>query len=313
MHDEFIALHNLNEPFRRIVDAIYQRIEALMRGPAGKRYLELGRVIRDAAQDTGLELTAEQHGWLDTSYLAVVADRMYRFQTLEWVAAWAKGSGRTFHLYGPGWESDARFAPLARGVIENGEPLRRLYQAAKVNIHCNLHGTIHQRLLDGMSSGGFFLVRYNPADFMHAALTRRIAWMRSVRDQMPGLFRLAEHPELRKSFDDYPEDVRNEGYPLAFEATENRLAGAVLTERVSRRSAAGAVFDDFNRVTFNDADSFAQQMERFVGDDTLRESTARTLREQATATYSYAGILRELVAEMADYFRRLSSEASADR
>lgn len=308
MHDEFLARNQLNEPFRRVVDTTYERIEGLIAAPAGRRYLELGRVLREAAASIGVELTAEQYGWLDSNYLAVVADRMYRFQTLEWVALWASSSGRSFRLYGPGWEADARFAPFACGVIENGEPLRRLYQAARINVHCNLHGTIHQRLLDGLSSGGFFLVRYHPADFMHEPLRQRIAWIRSVADQVPGVFRTADHPALAASFNAYPEDVRNEGYPIAFELKTDSLINAELTERVSRRSSAGAVFDNFERVTFKGADDFAEKAERYLSDDSLRASTAREMREQATATFSYAGVLRELVAEMGAHFGRAAGK-----
>lgn len=313
MHEEFIERNRLNAAFQSVLEQAYQRLEAIMSAPAATRYLRLGDVLRESAAAVGANLTAEQMGWVETNYVAVVADRMYRFQTLEWVAAWAEATGRSFRLYGPGWESMPQFARHACGPIENGEPLRRLYQATKFNVHCNLHGTIHQRLLDGLSSGGFFLVRYHPADFTHEALRLRIAWMRTVRERMPGTFRLAEHAALRASFDAYPDDVRNEGYPLEFVAREDLLAGAELTERVSRRSSAGAVVPALSRVTFRDSGDFAACAERYIGDDELRASTAREMREQATATFSYEGILRELITELAGHFRRLSDAPTSHR
>ena len=96
-------------------------------------------------------------------------DRVLRHETAHWTARWAQARGRTFHLHGHGWERQGALAPYARGPIEAGRPLRALYQASSVVLQANGHMSLHQRLIDGLLSGGCVVSRWNPNDFRRAS------------------------------------------------------------------------------------------------------------------------------------------------
>lgn len=86
------------------------------------------------------------------------------------VAGWLLDSELDVHLYGNGWETNPPFAPYARGVATNGEELRYIFQGSKINLQVQPFGAVHSRLLDGLASGGFFLIFVCPSDQIGGAL-----------------------------------------------------------------------------------------------------------------------------------------------
>ena len=69
-------------------------------------------------------------------------------------------------VFGRGWDRHPTLSRFAAGEIANGYDLRCAYQAATINLQVNGYGSLHQRLLDCVASGGFVLVRYNPTDVL---------------------------------------------------------------------------------------------------------------------------------------------------
>jgi len=70
----------------------------------------------------------------------------------------------SLELYGQGWEENPKYARFAKGYIQYGEPLEELTGRAKINLQIIPYSCLHQRLLDGLTAGGFFLIRSNPLD-----------------------------------------------------------------------------------------------------------------------------------------------------
>ncbi len=98
-----------------------------------------------------------------------------RQQTLEWVAAWARRTGRVFKIYGRGWEQHPTLAEFAAGAIEHGEPLRRAYRAAMLGLQLMPSGYLHQRAFEALASGCLPLTRYCPADFAGRSIEAYLA------------------------------------------------------------------------------------------------------------------------------------------
>ncbi len=97
---------------------------------------------------------------------------LYRQQALNWVVDAADELGLTVALYGHGWEANPRFARFARGFVEPGEPLAQLTRRARINLNLEPYPCFtHHRLLDGLMSGGFFLVREHPGNRLLPALS----------------------------------------------------------------------------------------------------------------------------------------------
>lgn len=85
---------------------------------------------------------------------------LFRQQGLAWVADAANAHGWDLAIYGRGWEHHPRFRSFAQGPIEHGAPLRDLTRRSQINLNLEPYPCFsHQRLLDGVAAGGFFLVR----------------------------------------------------------------------------------------------------------------------------------------------------------
>lgn len=90
---------------------------------------------------------------------------LYRQQSLGWLAQIASEKNLTLALFGQGWEQHPQFAPYAKGPIHPGEPLQQMVRSAKINLNLEPYPcTTHVRLLDGLTAGGFYLVRAHPAN-----------------------------------------------------------------------------------------------------------------------------------------------------
>jgi len=140
--------------------------EALERAPY-IRSLDLAAMLLEAERAAGLTgvTPAARLNVLLQRALALY-DRLLRHQTLQWAATWADSRRRTLRLHGRGWEHHPALARHAAGEIANGRALRALHQASAVNLQVNGYGSMHQRLLDALASGGFALVRFHPADVL---------------------------------------------------------------------------------------------------------------------------------------------------
>src|SRR5688572_26057035 len=62
---------------------------------------------------------------------------LFPYTTLfrSWTATWARSRGRTFRIHGKGWDNHATLGEFAAGEVENGGPLRALYQASRSEEH----------------------------------------------------------------------------------------------------------------------------------------------------------------------------------
>ena len=146
----------------------YERDESL------PTYNDVCGVLRSTLAGLGLSLPAEGFDVLARWMTHPFNDALYRQQALGWAADVADELGLTLGLYGKGWEKHPRFAPFARGPVEYGEPLRRLTRRSRINLQIVPYLCLHQRLLDGLMAGGFFLIRTHPADVVPAELLRFI-------------------------------------------------------------------------------------------------------------------------------------------
>jgi len=90
-----------------------------------------------------------QHQFVDP-----LAEKLFRHQMLGWAAELASEQGRTFRIYGRGWENHPEFARFAAGELLHGEELRAAYQAATVHLHGSVNVLVHQRVLECALAGG---------------------------------------------------------------------------------------------------------------------------------------------------------------
>lgn len=238
------------------------------------------------------------------SYLYPIAELMFRQSTLEWVADYCDRTSRKLCIYGNGWDTHARFGRYACGFAQNGPQLRAIYQASTINLQIIGTGAVHQRLLDGLAAGGFFLIRYAPADVLHEPMARYLAAYRKykpaagveyTREQIPDLVEAEEEISrlcgLNRSFD------------RTTVAPEVVSSYAGLEEMGFRRSA-GAVFGEYGDISFVSASEFASLTDRYLSDSDERGRIVSSMRAAVVERHSYGALVDDLL----DFIhRRLSA------
>ncbi len=219
---------------------------------------------------------------------------LYRQQALRWVAAAAGEMGLRLSLYGQGWERHPDFAAFARGPIAYGADLEALTRRAKINLQILPYSTMHQRLLDGVAAGGFFLVRAHPIDGFLAALMRFVGGLPasvSTVEEARAALRDEALGELTALHARYDVVCEHRGADMI------GLARTVMAQGGEPRLRGVPRLDE---VTFDDAATFRARLERFIGDGGAR---AEVWREQALYVerhLTYRGDLPRVLRWMGD-------------
>ncbi|MCP4249855.1 MAG: hypothetical protein GY778_22665, partial [bacterium] len=163
---------------RRLLDDMFPAAVAFVDAGQPIKGPTLRRVLAESEQRTGVRVVNDALrdrlvGW----HLWRLCDRKFRHQALEWAVAWAAARGKSLRIYGNGWEKHPTLAPYAAGPAANGHELLCIYRASRINLQLMPAGFIHQRALDGMAAGGFFLTRTSDGDLrnpQHLPLEARI-------------------------------------------------------------------------------------------------------------------------------------------
>jgi len=92
------------------------------------------------------------------SFFERVNGVMFQQQTLAWLAE----SQFKVHIYGNGWDANSFFARFARGPIDSDTTRLAIYRASRINLAANAYGAVDNRVIEGISAGGFYLMRYCP-------------------------------------------------------------------------------------------------------------------------------------------------------
>jgi hypothetical protein len=273
---------------------------------------DLPAMLAEVEARSRVELTtAESRNRLLGLYVRPLADRVLRHATLGWVADWAESSGRSFHLYGLGWENHPRLSKFARGVARHGAHLGAIARSAAINLHFGLNLAMHQRVLETTAAGGFLLVRYHPQDFFPP-------WMST-------LFELAQaggwRPPAEVPLSDLPPEVADKvrqrrvllGRPASeFISISQKLLneGDPARPEARRQWFASETFPMLDAITFKDPGAFAARAEHFLAHPKQRAQIVRDMRAIVQREYTYDA----LVASMTTFVRdRLAASARSSR
>jgi hypothetical protein len=253
-----------------------------MNGPA------LRRMLRHAEQATGVKIVEQatrshMTGW----YLWRLCDRLFRHQALMWAAEWAQRRGASLRIYGNGWDRHPTLARFSTGAAENGRELLCVYRGSKINLQLMPAKFLHQRALDGMAAGGFFLTRTRPSDQRSPQFAELLAGIRA-RDLKGG------HEVLQ--CDDQAIATAFRAAMRDTEAEENEAE--TMFHLLSIRDQMDYPFDIFPRfglIRFDDAGSFAEIADRFMCDDALRQSIAEEMRQVVLKRFTYEATMRRFL------------------
>jgi len=287
----------------RLLDVMYEMLrEHLPRHRVADGML-CTRVIDEGARRIGIEVRDEElRKHLAEWYLWRVADRVFRHEALEWVGRWARTTGRTFRIYGNGWERHATLAEFAAGAAQNGRELLCIHRASRINLQLMPAGFLHQRAMDGLASGGFFLSRATPSDLRGGAL-RRLG-------QRVGALGLRTRADILQSDDPQVLALLREAFGAELEwldPQEESLAHNLVC--CAELEAATEAFPRLPDVLFDSEEEFRTKAERFLADESLRRSVAGEMRQVVIERFSYRAAMQRFLAAMRDYLKELSGQS----
>ncbi|MHC5035453.1 MAG: CgeB family protein, partial [Planctomycetota bacterium] len=252
-------------------------------------------ILAEACRRRGLalpemELQNRLTGW----YLWRLGDRIFRHEALTWVANWARRNGRSFRIYGNGWENHPALSQFAAGPADNGRELLCVYRASAINLQLMPAGFIHQRSLDGLAGGGFFLSRATPYDLQGMTL-RRI-------DNRIGELGLRSTDELFDSRDESLQSLMREYFGEWLEQVGRKEHDTFSEVRIAAELPhPEEVFTGFRRILFDSASQFAEKADHFLGNEPARRAIADEMRGVVVERFSYRAAMDRFLRAMAGY------------
>lgn len=261
-------------------------------------------ILKEASRRCGSAVQDEQiRERLLSWYLWRLGDRIFRHEALEWVAQWARHSGRTFRIYGNGWDKHPTLASFAAGPAQNGRELLCVYRASRINLQLMPAGFLHQRALDGLAAGAFFLARGTGSDQRNPVFVGLSAAIRAQGlEGGDEVLQRGDEP-LATAFRDALRDL----------GLTQRDAEAMfqLLSRRDRLDYPAEIFPRFSLIRFTEYDSFATAADRFLQDSILRQSIAEEMRRVVLERFTYKATMRRFLQFIAEYFRARAAELSS--
>ena len=229
-------------------------------------------------------------------YLWRLGDRLFRHQALEWVADWARRTGRSFRIYGRGWEKHPTLSDFAAGPARNGRELLCIYRASRINLQLMPAGFIHQRSLDGLAGGGFFLSRTVPDDLRGKTLRKLDARICELKICNTGELLGHKDDSLRTLLASYVGEWLERGDHYTFDLLTNIHISAELLQ-------PDEAFTDFEEILFDSAERFAEVADHFLTVDAHRREVADRMRQVVIERFSYRSTVDQFLQAMSSYLQ----------
>ncbi len=131
----------------------------------------VSNLLAAASAELGVRLSEEVQKRATNVLFDLLNNVLYRQQALGWVADACQKRGMRLGIYGNGWDKHPTLGRFARGPVEYGGGLEELTRKTVFNLQIVPYFCLHQRLLDGIVAGGFFLVRRHEADTLMQRLS----------------------------------------------------------------------------------------------------------------------------------------------
>lgn len=286
MISEALARHARNPQTEELITRCCRTmVEIYEQGESLPTYSNMCNVLRRTLDELGLSLTVEGFDVLARWLTHPFNDALYRQQALRWAAAAARDQGLTLSLYGKGWDAHPEFAPFARGPVAYGEPLRRLTRRSRINLQIVPYLCLHQRLLDGLMAGGFFLIRTHPADTAPAELLR---FLENGDDTEPG-----QSPELNKFIGACRPCLCTTG-------KEDVVAMVRAWQEAGQLTVDDGPLPMLADVGFSDARSLASRLATYAGATSKRQGIMEAQRRSVSARLTYDAGVRRVVGRMSE-------------
>lgn len=300
-------LNRLSSPAAsRLLGGVFEQLRAVY--AAGNTVTEpvvIERLLHQTMADTRTALDPGKVGALLQFFSHGINNALFRHQSLCWLAE----AGVNLHLYGNGWENHPTLSKFARGPASHGEHLRRIYQASTINLQITPHGTLHQRLFEGLASGGFFLLRHVNGDELERHLRPIAKWCDLAGIETDEQLRARATPKIQQHVAAITQSLQLDPFAMSCPLVQT----AQWSAHTGYSRSAGTVFgDDFDSVAFRNQAELLAKMKHFLVDSLARQDIAERMRAVVIRRFTYAATSKRLLAQIAGDFngvRRLSPAA----
>ncbi|MBB6428998.1 hypothetical protein [Algisphaera agarilytica] len=268
-------------------DEMVQRYEA---GESLPAMGDVGRIVDRVSRKQNQTLSAANRALAVNTLYHPLNNALYRQQALGWAAQAAEDLGLSFALYGQGWQDHPDFAAYARGPVAYGPDLEELTRQSKINLQIVPSFCLHQRLLDGLVAGGFFLIRQHPSDTLIPKLLGLID---------PEAKTVNEALEAAGSKRDELKALLKQAGGLADLGTPVDMVEFLRgCQRAELLNHEGESLPKLDEVSFHDADSLRKHLETYSDYAALRRRVATEQRESVEHRLSYTAGLRRTLARI---------------
>jgi len=262
---------------------------------------DYGKVLRAAEKATGRHVDNASDRGVVVSDLRNIADLYLRLNTARAAARWAEARGGRLHLYGHGWERWPEFAEYARGFVKHGPELGRAFRAARICLHAGCNPALHQRVLDGLCAGGFFLIREKPSDTDQDVSTAVYRRVQALNPALPYRLRPEELPEplatrcresIRRRGDDPAKGI------LLTRAHLDHARAYVETRHLYR---ASGLWPNYGRIVFRDGAQLAERIDYFLDHADERRELAGQMRAAVLEHFTHDALARRVLSFLREY------------
>jgi hypothetical protein len=282
---------------RKLLLDVFEQMNAVY--AAGKAITHaslIGRMIQRSLAQLRFQIDLPSQQSMFDFFNNRINNAMFRHQALNWAAE----LGINLHIYGRGWEQHPRFSKFAKGVACNQSQLATIYQASKINLQITPFGAVHQRLLDGLAAGGFFLVRHTGGDQVEPIYRKIYDWCQANQISDDDALKQHATPEILKLLDQVTENLGISPFELngtVMDVLKLAADGGYI------RSAA-SVWPEYDEVCFASGEQLLGRAKHFLSHDADRQRVASSMRQAVIDQLSYTSTSRRLLEFIADDLSR---------
>lgn len=279
-----------------IIEAICKSLRERQAAGSLNGALNFNVFVAEIEASLGASLSEAARDALIDQFARPLAERMIRQETLHWAARWARATGGRLHIYGDGWSEHPSFAEFARGTLEHGPELGEAFRRAKVNLHSGCNLALHQRVLDGLAAGGFFIARRHGGDIGVPVMQAIRGFLRRRGVTLPTTCYAADLPAPWHR--EYERLCRMKGVdpgkPLRFNDSN-----IVRIESVCERREimlADQLWPEFEELTFAGEQEFVRTLEYYLARPEARREMAKRMRVGVLEHFGYEPLMRRVLA-----------------
>jgi hypothetical protein len=264
---------------------------------------QLKEKLEESIAQTGVQPLADTVIEILRLFNLQVNNAIFRHQALKWVA----DLGVRLKLYGNDWEKHPTLGRFACGPADTLRDVPKICAASKVNLQLIPHGAVHQRLLEGLLAGGFYLMRWTPGDQLGIAFRSLRNWCLSQGIGNELALRSIDNPQVQSWIAECDELRVDHADKNDFRLYD-RLTEGGEAELMVR---AGAVWpEEYPQVSFRSAADLQLKLTRFLSDERERQHVASAMRAAIVEKYTYTSLTKRLLRFIATDLRAANAGRS---